>query len=108
MGRRDAGILILIVVVFSSRSPRYIDRRDQAHLMAQGCNVAPPTVRTGAGFHRNNALRLGRQKGEKFNPRNLLPKRYRPISAGAVQLEHVLRQVHSDDVSLFHGRPLVL
>jgi hypothetical protein len=95
------------VVLLPLHKRLHVNRRDQTNLVALGLNVARPTVRAGAGLHRHQAPRLGRQKGQKLNPGNLLAKSHRSISARSVDLKHMLRQVDPVMVAFFIGRPLV-
>src|SRR5215472_16659315 len=83
-----------------------VDRRDQAHLMAQLSDLARPLVRTGTGFHRYHAPGLRCQETEKLHASDALAEEHMPGTIRSVHLEHVLRDVQTDRANLLHGRLL--
>jgi hypothetical protein len=94
--RRGIGRVVLV----SLHEGLHIDRRNQPHLMAQRADLPRPTVRTGAGFHRDNALGGAEAKNESTFARisssgTLSIRRLSPI-----RLKDILRQIEPDDASL--------
>src|SRR6516225_4618943 len=79
---------------------------DQAHVMAQLTDLTRPVVRTGTGFHRDDAPGLRCEKTEKLHASDALTKEHMPGTIGSMHLEHVLRDVQTDRGSLLHGRLL--
>jgi hypothetical protein len=75
------------VVLVSFHEGLHIDRRNQPHLMAQRADLPRPMVRTGAGFHRDNALGSGSEKREHLRPGYLLPERRRSVPSRAMRLK---------------------
>src|SRR5215813_164522 len=83
-----------------------VDRRDQAHMMAQLSDLTRPVVRPGTGFHRNDAPRLRCYETEKLRASDALAEQHMPGSIRSMQVEHVFRDVQTDRGSLLHGRLL--
>jgi hypothetical protein len=92
------------VVLVSLHEGLHIDLRNQPHLMAQCADLPRPMGRTGAGFHRDDALGSGSEKREHLRPGYLLPERRRSVPSGAMRLKDVLRQIEPDDANFLHGR----
>src|SRR5215472_17594931 len=83
-----------------------VGRRDQPHTMAQLSNLTRPVVRTGTGFHRDDAPGLRCQKTEKPHANNALAKEHMPGIIRSMHLKHVFRDVQTDRGNLLHGRLL--
>src|SRR6516165_2610209 len=79
---------------------------DQAHVMAQLTDLTRPVVRTGTGFHRDDAPGLRCEKTEKLHASDALAKEHMPGTIRSMHLEHLLRDVQTDRGSLLHGRLL--
>src|SRR6516225_4569141 len=77
---------------------------DQAHVMAQLTDLTRPVVRTGTGFHRDDAPGLRCEKTEKLHASDALTKEHIPATIGPMPREHVLRDVQPNRGSLLHGR----
>src|SRR5215813_13383309 len=100
------GLCIGGIVLLPLDEPLDVDRRDQAHLMAQLSDLARPLVRTGTGFHRYHAPGLRCQETEKLHASDALAKEHIPGTIRSMHLEHVLRDVQTDRGNLLHGRLL--
>src|SRR6516165_2756162 len=83
-----------------------VNRRDQAHMMAQLSDLTRPVMRTGIGFHREDAPGLRCSETKKLYPSDALAKEHMPGTIRSMHLEHVLRDVQTDRGSLLHGRLL--
>jgi hypothetical protein len=92
------------VVLLALNEGFHVRWREQPDIVAEGANLASTIVRDDAGFHRDQAARLGRQEREKPRPRQLALNGNRTIRTRTVNLKHGLRQVEPDDADLFHGR----
>jgi hypothetical protein len=92
------------VVLVSLHEGLHIDRRNQPHLMAQRADLPRPMVRTGAGFHRDDALGSGSEKRQHLRPGYLLLERRRSVPSRAMRLKDVLRQIEPDDANFLHRR----
>jgi len=75
-------------------------------MMAQLSDLTRPVVRTGTGFHRDDAPGLRGEETEKLRASDALAKEHMPRTIRSMHLEHVFRDVQTDRGSLLHGRLL--
>src|SRR6516164_6557126 len=80
--------------------------RHQSNGMTQLADLSCPVVRAGTGFHRDDAGRLCREKGNELPASNALAEQNLAGGIGPMCLEHVLRDVQPDRGNLRHGRLL--
>src|SRR6516164_3640316 len=106
LGRFTDGLCIGGIVLLPLDERLDVGRRDQAHMMAQLSDLTRPVVRTGTGFHRDNAPGLRCEETEKLHASDALAKEHMPGSICSMHLKHVLRDVQTDRGSLLHGRLL--
>jgi hypothetical protein len=80
----------------------HVCRRHQPDLVTQCHQLARPMMRRGASLHANQTRRQRGEEGEHL-PATELPANYdSAISAHAVNLKYILRQIEPDDRNPFH------
>src|SRR6516162_4616972 len=77
--------------------------RHQSSGMTQFADLSCPVVRTGTGFHRDDAGRLCREKADELPASNALAEHNLAGDIGPMHLEHVLRDVQPDRSLCRHG-----
>src|SRR6516225_9879786 len=75
-------------------------------MMAQLGDLTRPVVRTGTGFHRDDARGLRCEETEKLHASDALAKEHMPGAIRSMHLKHMFRDVQTDRGSLLHGRLL--
>jgi len=102
--RRRVRLRIGRVVLLALHERLDVGRRDQPHLMAQLADLAPPEVRTAAGFHRYDTRSQLPEESQHLIPSQLLAQHGMPGDISSMHLKHILRQIEPDRGNLLHDR----
>src|SRR5215472_15875174 len=91
MRRFTDGLCIRGIILLPVDERLSVGRRHQAHMMAELSDFTCSVVRTGTGFHRNDAPGLRCEETEKLRASDALAEEPMPGSIRSMHVEHVFR-----------------
>ena len=96
LDRLGNGLGIAVVVLVSFEKRLHVLGRQQAHVMAKGCELAPNMMSPGAGLHSDQTDRQVGQAGLQLPARDLAAQQDLAAGIHANQVESILAQVDAD------------